>query len=209
MTAAVILILAVLVFSLVLRRFSAGPSSEGPSTERPPHDGDEAAGEEMEDEPEWEPDSDEVVAVTTDGSSFVPNRGAVLLVPPARAEEPWKTPMEEANAIRARGGERLSPGDFIAARVRRGAPDLDPWRLEALGRDHEHVSWSFETEEAARAALALLERRIVRAKLDEDGQPIPVGDEDFAVARRKREETEAELALEPPLEEEDDGQAIR
>src|SRR5574341_1359029 len=104
MTAAVILILAVLVFGLVLRRFSAAPSSEGPSTERPPHEGDEAAGEEMEDEP-VQPESDEVVAVTTDGASFVPDRGAVLLVPPARAEEPWKAPLEEATAIRERGGE--------------------------------------------------------------------------------------------------------
>ena len=35
----------------------------------------------------------------------------------------------------------MKPGDLIAARVRRGAPDLDPWRLETLGRDRDLTAW--------------------------------------------------------------------
>ena len=60
----------------------------------------------------------------------------------------------------------LSAGDLVAARVKRGAPDLDPWRLEGLGREHEMVMWSFETEEAARTALGLPEERVVRPRRD-------------------------------------------
>jgi hypothetical protein len=83
---------------------------------------------------------------------------------------------------------------LVAARVTRGAPDHDPWRLEALGRDHEYRAWRFETEEAARAALALVEGRVVQPPRDRDGERVAVDDADFMAARRREEEIEAELA---------------
>jgi hypothetical protein len=86
---------------------------------------------------------------------------------------------------------------MIAARVVRGAPGVDPWRLEALGRDYDYSPYAFETEEAARIALALVEERVVRPPRDEHGDAIPVGAEDFAVARRQFDETEQALAMEP------------
>ncbi len=104
-------------------------------------------------------------------------------------------------AARARGdsaaiaGERLRPGDFTAARVSRGAPETEPWRVEALGPEGEYISFGFGAEAAARAALAALERhRVVRRPLDEDGNPIPASSEDFEEARLRAEQTFEELA---------------
>jgi hypothetical protein len=109
---------------------------------------------------------------------------------------------------RARGdaqgltGEPLAPGDFTAARVVRGAPGIDPWRLEALGPDGEYVTFAFEVEDAARTALGLLEERgIVRRPLDDDGRPIPASPGDFAEARRRAEETMAALEIPDPPDE--------
>lgn len=99
-------------------------------------------------------------------------------------------------AARARGdssaitGERLRPGEFSAARLVRGAPDLDPWRLETLGPDGEYMSYGFGTEDAGRAALEALEKhRIVRRPLDDDDRPIPASSEDFEEGRRRAEES--------------------
>lgn len=96
-------------------------------------------------------------------------------------------------------GEPLAPGDFTAGRVVRGAPGVDPWRLEALGPEGEYVTFAFETEDAARTALDLLEARgVVRRPLDDDGSPIPASPGDFEEARRRADETEAELEIPDP-----------
>ena len=122
----------------------------------------------------------ELAAITSDGWTFVPVRSGIDLVPPPNSDLPQPR-------------SRLDAGDAVGARVRRGAPDFDPWRLEMVGRDGNYDAWFFETEEAARAALDLLQRRIVRVPLDEDGEPQPVRDLDFDEARRRDEETEHAL----------------
>ena len=139
------------------------------------------------------------VALTSDGWGFMPleDRDRVRLVPPL-------TPREMEQVIPRTPPEQLARGDLIAARVKRGAPDHDPWRLEALGRDHEFRAWRFETEDAARAALALVVRCIVRAPHDPDGGEITVTDADFDEARRREEEIESELASMPDVEESPD-----
>jgi len=157
------------------------------------------------------------VAVTSDGWGFVPREGTVELVPPGDAQDSWReasgrspsVPRNPQTGGRLPGwkpGGVLSPGDLIAARVRRGAPGVDPWRLEALGRDYDFRSWPFETQEAAQVALRLIEEHIVRLPRDQDGDPIPVGEEDFVVARRQMEETERQLALEQPEDDIDEGE---
>ncbi|HYM81624.1 MAG TPA: hypothetical protein VEY91_09460 [Candidatus Limnocylindria bacterium] len=221
-----IAVLAVAAGALLLRRFaSRGETvsypSEGvdPATETP-----EAFGSESED---FE-DSTEAVAITSDGWAFVPDGREVQLVPPGEPEDlipsratvntgygPQTDP--DIQVLGGRGapvnphtgrslpgwkpGEHLRAGDLVAARVRRGAPGVDPWRLEALGRDHEYRHWPFETEEAAQAALAVIEPRIVRPPHDPDGEPQAIGEADFAHAREDYEATEAELAMAPDEEE--------
>jgi hypothetical protein len=154
----------------------------------------------------------EAAALTSDGWAFVPDGDALELVPPGEEEETAAMTGEAAaqapvdprtgrRLVQWRPGGHLAAGDLIAARVVRGAPGVDPWRLEALGRDYDYRSYAFETEEAARTALELVEKRIVRPPRDEQGDPIPVGAEDFVVARRSFEETEAALAIEPEDEE--------
>src|SRR5262249_41854541 len=126
----------------------------------------------------------EAVAITTDGWAFVPDADRVQLVPPGEEDAflpapPDASPEEGAaharTPVNPRTGKRLSgwqpthhlgAGDLVAARVRRGAPDFDPWRLEALGRDREYRAWFFETQDAGEAALALLTSRIVRSPVD-------------------------------------------
>lgn len=174
----------------------------------------------------------EAVAMSSDGWAFLPDGDAVHLIPPGEPGETWPVPADheaglepgtnpETQVLGGRGapvnpktgrrvpgwmpGEHLTAGDLIAARVARGAPDHDPWRLEALGRDREFRAWRFETEEAARTALALLAGRIVRAPLDQDGEPVPPGAADFAEAERLAEEIERELATETGESGEDPG----
>ena len=180
MLTAIVAVAGVALLGLFMRR-STGASGPGANTTSP--------------EPEEHGDEDPAdesagtVAVTSDGWSFVPlgDRGRVRLIPPTSPRE-----MEPAGAPAA--PEQLVRGDLIAARVRRGAPDHDPWRLEALGRDHEYRAWRFETEEAARAALALVSPGIVVAPRDDEGSEIVPGDDEYMEARRREEEIEAELA---------------
>ena len=173
---------------------------------------------------EEEPELVEAAAITSDGWSFVPHGDGVELVPPGEdddlLQEEAKRHGSQALAQAAAGapvnprtgrslvfwrpGMSLSHGDLIAARVVRGAPGVDPWRLEALGRDYDYQTFAFETEDAAQIALDLVVVRIVRPPLDEHRDPIPVGDEDFAVARRKYEETEQALAMGGDEQEPDD-----
>lgn len=134
----------------------------------------------------------EVAPMCSDGLVFLARGDGIVLVPVKAS-----TSAEDlgADPDRPRShGDSLTPGELIAARIRRGAPDHDPWRLEALGRDREYRAWRFETDDAARAALAMVEQRIVRVPLDEDGEPVRIGDADFAEARRIEEDIERELA---------------
>jgi hypothetical protein len=162
---------------------------------------------------EFEGPIGEIVALTSDGLAFIPDRDLIRLVPSGEDEPDVPASLgsemvpssdrpgrhggpvhPRSGRAMARMGEQLVPGDLVAARVRRGAPDHDPWRLEALGRDREYRVWRFETEEAAHAAMALLDGRIVRAPRDRDGELVSIGDVEFEEARRIEEETEAELA---------------
>ncbi len=195
MIMAVVAVVGVALLGLLLRRSSllSGDGTTAPVREEES----EAAGEAVEDlieSLEGIP-----VAVTSDGWSFmpVPDRDRVRLIPPL-------TPREMEQVVPRAQAEQLSRGELIAARVKRGAPDHDPWRLEALGRDGEYRAWRFETEDAARTALALVSRSIVVAPRDEDGAEVAVGEADFAEARRREEEIERELASMPDVEERPD-----
>ncbi len=200
---AVIAVAAVGALSLLLRRSSGSAPTGTPGGGPEPIPESVIEDDPWDDDPEAEA-SAEAAAVTSDGFSFLPvgDRDRVRLIPPpgGATAEPGMTPA---------GPEQLARGDLWAARVTRGAPDHDPWRLEALGRDEEYRAWRFETEEAARAALALVERRVVRPRRDEDGNPVAAGDADFAAARRREEEIESELANLPEAEDDGSGPAHR
>jgi hypothetical protein len=196
---AIIAVAAVALLGLLLRRSSTPPAT-GAVRPSPPPDAEPDL-----DDPENEAgETPDTLAVTSDGWSFMPagTRDRVHLVPPA--VRPGMEP-----ALPRPMPEELARGDLIAARVTRGAPDHDPWRLEGLGRDREFRAWRFETEEAARAALALVDRCIVRAPRDEDGTEIAVSDDDFVEARRRDEEIESELATMTDIEERPDGSPPR
>jgi len=93
-------------------------------------------------------------------------------------------------------GRHLHPGDFTAARIVRGAPNLDPWRLETLGRDGELAVYEFETREAAQAAFTMLDHQhVLHRPLDERGRPLPSNPGDFEEAWLRWERTHRELAL--------------
>jgi len=144
---------------------------------------------------EGDDEAPEAVALTSDGWAFLPlaDRDRVRLIPPTRSPElgPGAPPAPD----------QLQRGDLVGARVRRGSPDHDPWRLEAVGRDGEYRAWRFETEEAARIALALIERCIVRRAEGGDDAEAGISDADFAEAQRREEEIERELAAMPEEDE--------
>jgi hypothetical protein len=144
--------------------------------------------------------SDAIAAITSDGLMFIPFENGVQMLIPASREELAEEFATQA-VSRGRVAGMLSCGDLGAARVVRGAPGVDPWRLEALGRDREYLAWSFETAESARTALDLLERIVVRAPMDAGGEPLAAGAAEFAEARREHEQTEQELAMMPDEEE--------
>ena len=186
-----------------------------------PRPGGKPRAEEDEADDEDESGDRESVAVTSEGWAFVPHGREVHIVPPGEPEEAWRPRAAEGDEAGRTSGvlvnprtggrlplaaasEHLGPGDFLAARVARGATSVDPWRLEVLRRDRDFCSWSFETEEGARAALALVESRIVRPPRDEQGETVEIGAADFEAARREREEIEAELATLPDEEQDRD-----
>jgi hypothetical protein len=205
---AVIVLAVVAGLALLMRR--GGDETVAASPE--PADGTEREATLALDDDDSDDESPELVAVTSDGWSFVPEGADVYLVPPSQPDEPWKRPNDEGEYRDGPGagrrvpftGEQLRPGELIGARVIRGAPDSDPWRLEAIGRDGDYRFWAFETEEAARAALAILDPRIVRAPMGDDGDPVPIGSTDFLLARQTYEITESEMAVRPYEEEEEE-----
>ena len=176
---------------------AAPDSSGGTGGEDAVSEGASPEPEALETEPDDEWDEDEVVAVTSDGYGFLPDRHAVRLVPPHEDGEAWKA---GDTAHDRRGAAAIAAswhaGDFTGARVSRGGGD-EPWRFEALGRDGEYIVFGFETRDGADAALKLFESRgVVRVGYDEDGNPAPPSAEQFAEARRVFEETERALASE-------------
>jgi hypothetical protein len=203
-TTGLLVVVVVALAAWLLRRFSGDEGidrellagrADGPGRALPPAS---TSADEFEDE---EADgSDQIAAITSDGLMFIPfEKGVQLLIPASRDELAEEYATQAVSRGRVAG--MLSCGDLGAARVVRGAPGVDPWRLEALGRDREYLAWGFETEEAARAALDLLERIVVRAPVDADGEPLAAGAAEFAEARKTYEETEQELAMMPDEEE--------
>ena len=199
------------VVALLLRRAQPDDSTvQRPSSpERPLHDDhdedDEQDGDASDDEREGEVEGEDeghVIAVTSDGEALVPDVHAVRLVPPEDEGEAWKVGAG-LKAANRRGEQALSmswsAGEFTGVRVTRGGDEYEgPWRLEALGRDGEYITFSFETREGADAAKQLFERKgIVRLGEDDDGRPMPPSAEQFAEARRMYKETEAALDLGP------------
>jgi len=184
---------------LFLRRGTAAPPASDVSGSPPPL----AGGGDPDRAPDWDEEDEAeagTVAVTSDGWAFVPDEGEVQILPPTQSTDliveemgreaipldRFTGALEEDPRRRAqqtgKPGIHLDAGDLTGARVVRGGAGTDPWRLETLGRDGEFQSWSFETEDAARAALTLLERRIVQVPLDDQGEPVRPGEPDFETA---------------------------
>ena len=137
--------------------------------------------------------------MSSDGWTFVPFGDGVRLWTPAGEDaEPGESPGGGHGP--SRPAVVLSAGDLVGTRVVPGTPGEAPWCLETLGRDREFSAWSFETEEAARAARDLLERSVVRVPSGPDGEPAPVTDAEIEEARHIAEETLRELANMPETE---------
>jgi hypothetical protein len=213
-TLAVVVVVAVAGLALLMRRLGGRAPDAAATGGMGIEDELEAASASL---PETYQDDDddepaEAGALTSDGWAFVPDGDEVQIVPPDSPEEEiaeamgqYGTVMGDAGRVEgmpkrrtpgiAKPGEHLDAGDFTGVRVVRGAPDVDPWRLEALGREGEYRSWSFETEDAARTAMGLLERRIVRVPLGEDGEPSPPADADYVTALAMMQAGVADLAM--------------
>jgi hypothetical protein len=173
------LLVLVGVVALLIRWFSRDQEVESSGTKPSPVDELLAEAQDL--------DADEVAeaaAMDSEGWSFVPDGDRVRLIPPP--EDRMRHAGRPHDHVFVRG-------DLTGARVVRGAPGFDPWRLEALGRDLEYRAWFFETEDGARTAADLLERRVVVPPRNEDGDPQPPVDRDFDEARRRDEETEQAL----------------
>ena len=182
---AAILVAAVAGLALWLRRQGESSASMTSLPPRPPDD-DLSPLLDAEDDPEWE--LDDAAAVTVDGLAFIGEEHGVSLVPTPDPLAPAPGPIVPV--------EFLRPGDLTAARVVRGAPSVDPWRLELLGRDGEYMSYGFEVEEAARAALDLLEERsVISHGRSDDDRPVAPSAEQFEEAKRRHDETIRLLAL--------------
>lgn len=219
----ILIIVGVGVLAMVMRSSGGGtPSGVGRGDDADaPHPDDRAPSGDAFDEEDLEDGRVEAAAITSDGWAFVPRGNGVEMVPPGEDDELIQLSGQGSEAARKamaaapvnpqtgkrliawKPGETLGTGDMIAARVVRGAPDSDPWRLEALGRDYDYRWFAFETQDAANTALSLIQERIVRGPRDADGAPIPVGAEDFAVAKRQYAETEEALAMESDEEDPD------
>ena len=191
-TVPILLALAgVAVVAFLLRRLAGGGDATTGSVPTVPEAAPAPVAEADEDDDAVDADAPAIAAMTSDGLAFIGEDHAVRVVP-VRAEGGIAA---EPNAYAPSVGELLRAGDFTAARVVRGAPDHDPWRLELLGREGEFLPFAFETEDAARTAMELLEaREVVRFETDEHDRPIRPSAEQFEEARRRYDETERELA---------------
>ena len=204
LTGGLVAVGAVVVIALALRAMSGGKGEEGGVPSLPPPEPEPApepvpapagSAEAIDEDHDGEADR-LVVAVSSDGRAFVPDQHVVYVLPPEEEGEEWKvgTRLERLRTAMARRDWSWHPGDLRGVRVVRGDFDDGPWLLEALGRDGEFLSFTFETKEAAEAAKELFERlNIVHLGEDEDGRPMPPSAEQFAEARRILEETAAEL----------------
>ena len=206
LTTGLLVVIGVALLALLLRRTSGGGGIDrellSGHSARPEREGSSGGGSGPEPEPEDDdPDeSDEVAAITSEGWMFIPFEKGVELLIPASPEQLAEELATQA-VSRGRVAGMLSAGDLVATRLVRGAPGVDPWRLEALGRDREYLSWAFETQEAARAAFDLLERLVVRVPAGPDGEPLQATAEEFETARQVHAQTEQELAMMPDEEE--------
>jgi len=190
----------VAIIAFMLRQAGGGAVEHSDTTEAADAaggDGDSALAHETADGEEAE-DEDATaghIALSSDGFAFLPRTHDVLISPRETSAASELPPEQRVSIV-------LQVGDLIGTRVVRGAPDVDPWRLETLGRDRDLTEWSFETEEGARAAQETLERLVVRPPFDAEGEPVPVDDEDFWVAEQERLRTHAEIELPDEPEEE-------
>lgn len=221
---ALVAIAVVAVLAVFLRRVSSkepgagggspadgvAPPSEGSTVPAGTPLGDDDHDEDVLDESE-----DYEAAVSIEGVAFVPQPHGVLLLPLIaggevpdgleRALDSNFVPYTILNKLAFPGysggvprrppGTTLGAGDLTGARVVRGSADSGPWRLETLGRDGDFGFHPFGAEEAARAALDLLERKGVVLKTVDEHGTVPASPEDFEEARRRYEATEAELAV--------------
>lgn len=208
---ALLALAAVAIIGTLMRRGSGSDPTVMPPT---PRDSSEGLPDLL--DPDESDDAD-LGAVTSDGWAFIPDGREVQLVPPESSDDDLPESMGRMSAVvvdrntgalerdprrraapTGKPGEHLDVGDLTGARVVRGAPDVDPWRLEALGREGEYRSWAFETEDGARAALQLLDSRIVRAPVDPvDGLPHPPEDSDYTAALALTQAGIAEVAMDP------------
>ena len=202
----IIAIIVVAGFAFVLRQVASKRDSNPAPTPSPDDLGEPLPPDPSSEDEEDYDESDGMIAVTSDGLAFVPRPHGVLIAPANKVNAARSggedAPIVGSNPSEPHASVMLKQGDLIAARVRRGAPDLDPWRLETLGRDRDLTSWIFEVQEAAEAARELVAQRVIQPPRDELGEPIPVGDEDFWVAERELEQTLAELDRPDPIDDE-------
>ncbi len=206
------------VVAMLMRRGTVSePVGTGATRRETGHDALEeaadAASDDADEDDDEAPGPDEMLFVTSNGEVLLPGSVGVRMLPLGEAHTavlggmvPWEQLRAEVLSVKRRAeggglpGYGLDAGDFSAGRVVRGAPDVDPWRLELLGRDGEYRPLAFETEESARGALALLERRgVIQRPHDDDGSPIPVPAEQFEAARHAFEDTLEELANMPDV----------
>lgn len=179
-----LVIAAVAVLSLVLRARSGVETVQLPRDDEPPPG---AGPDADDDDSEW--GDGEAVAITVDGLAFIGAEHGVHLAP-----LPQHDPLYAAPG-RMNATEFLRAGDFSAGRIVKGSSE-DPWRLELLGPEGEYMHYGFATDEAATAALGLLEQReVMRYVRDEDDRPLRPSAEQFAEARSRAEESERELAM--------------
>src|SRR5689334_9340438 len=99
------------------------PWREGGGNVAVAEDDDDGRDGERDDDDEETGDPGHVIAVTSDGAAFVPDRHAVRLVPPEEHGEAWKVGAG-IKASNLRGEQALAmswhSGDFTGARVVRG-----------------------------------------------------------------------------------------
>src|SRR5262245_60206354 len=182
LTGGLVAVGAVIVIALLLRATSGkgrGEESVPPTPQAGPEPPVQPAAdpETLVDEDDDGIDDRLVVAVSSDGRAFVPDRHAVAVLPAPEEGEEWK---EGTDVLRS--GRRASllnaaswhAGELRGVRVVRGEPEEGPWRLEGLGREGEYITFIFESREAADAARELFERQgVVHLGEAEAGRPMP------------------------------------